>query len=65
MREATLELVNKAKNSGSFKGEEETFRRARHVVTEIIRTDEAANYLKEKNFETFGKLMVESHNSLR
>ena len=65
MRDATLDTINKAENAGAFKGEEETFRRARHVVSEIIRTDEAAKCLKDKDFETFGKLMIESHNSLR
>ncbi|KAK6643431.1 hypothetical protein RUM43_004936 [Polyplax serrata] len=39
--------------------------RARHVITEIKRTEEAANALKENDFVKFGKLMVESHNSLR
>ena len=60
-----MEDITNAEKSGLFKGEEETFRRARHVVSEIIRTDQAANYLKKKDFKTFGKLMVESHNSLR
>ena len=64
-REATLEDISKAEKNGLFKGEEETFRRARHVVSEIIRTDQASQHLKEKNFKEFGKLMVESHNSLR
>ena len=65
LREATLEDVTKAEKSGLFNGEEETFRRARHVVSEIIRTDQAAKHLERKDFQTFGKLMVESHNSLR
>ncbi|KAK9502485.1 hypothetical protein O3M35_011256 [Rhynocoris fuscipes] len=42
-----------------------TYKRARHVVTEIARTTEAAQALKVNDFVTFGKLMVESHNSLR
>ena len=65
LREATLDDINMAKKSGKFNGEEETFRRARHVISEIIRTDEAAEYLKKREFNTFGKLMVQSHNSLR
>lgn len=40
-------------------------RRARHVVSEIERTKEAVEALKEKNFEKFGHLMNLSHNSLR
>ena len=41
------------------------FRRVRHVVSEIRRTEEAANALDEGDYETFGRLMVESHISLR
>ncbi|XP_072501825.1 galactokinase isoform X2 [Notamacropus eugenii] len=43
----------------------EEFRRARHVVGEIQRTSEAAAALSTSNYKTFGRLMVESHNSLR
>jgi galactokinase len=41
------------------------FRRARHVVTENARTTEAATQLGHHNYEDFGKLMGESHRSLR
>lgn len=41
------------------------FRRARHVIGEIQRTTEAAGALKKGDYEAFGKLMVESHDSLR
>ena len=41
------------------------FRRARHVITEIQRTEEAAKALDKGDYNTFGKLMVDSHNSLR
>ena len=41
------------------------FRRARHVITEIQRCEEAASALEKGDFDQFGKLMVESHNSLR
>jgi galactokinase len=40
-------------------------RRARHVVTEIARTQEAVKELKNGNLQAFGKLMNESHDSLR
>jgi len=40
-------------------------RRARHVVTEIQRTLEAAVALEEGDFQRFGQLMNESHDSLR
>ena len=45
--------------------DEETFMRVRHVISEIKRTDEAATALETEDYNTFGKLMVESHNSLR
>lgn len=41
------------------------YRRARHVIGEIDRTVKAAEALKNGNYPVFGKLMVESHNSLR
>jgi galactokinase len=41
------------------------FRRARHVVTENARTTEAATQLGRHNYEEVGKLMAESHRSLR
>ncbi|KAK9502483.1 hypothetical protein O3M35_011255 [Rhynocoris fuscipes] len=41
------------------------YKRARHVVTENARTVAAADALKNNDFITFGKLMIESHNSLR
>ena len=35
------------------------------MVTEIPRTEKAANALEKGDYEVFGKLMVDSHNSLR
>ncbi|KAM9004726.1 galactokinase isoform X1 [Sarcophilus harrisii] len=43
----------------------EQYRRARHVVSEIQRTSEAVVALSASNYQAFGQLMVESHNSLR
>jgi galactokinase len=40
-------------------------RRARHVVSEIARTNEAVQYLQKGDLENFGKLMNASHDSLR
>jgi galactokinase len=40
-------------------------RRCRHVVTENDRTVAAARALREQDFEAVGKLMFESHRSLR
>lgn len=42
-----------------------TFQRARHVIEETERTARAAEALKRGAYREFGKLMVESHNSLR
>lgn len=42
-----------------------TYRRAKHVIKEIDRTVRAAECLKKGAYKEFGKLMVESHNSLR
>lgn len=44
---------------------EEVYRRARHVISEIARTAQAAQALQDRNYGMFGRLMVESHNSLR
>lgn len=44
---------------------DESFRRARHVVTENQRTLEAAAALRATDLQTVGKLMTESHLSLR
>lgn len=41
------------------------YRRARHVIGEIIRTEEAAKCLEQGDYTRFGKLMVESHDALR
>ncbi|KAJ8246446.1 hypothetical protein GJAV_G00267880 [Gymnothorax javanicus] len=61
LREASLKDLEDAK--GNL--DEVTFRRASHVIEEIRRTTEAAEALKKGSYQEFGKLMVESHNSLR
>ena len=45
--------------------DKDVFRRGRHVIGEIRRTTEAAEALEKADYATFGRLMVESHNSLR
>ncbi|CAL1548893.1 unnamed protein product, partial [Lymnaea stagnalis] len=40
-------------------------RRAKHIVTENERTLKAAEYLKQHNLSEFGRLMFESHESLK
>ena len=41
------------------------YRRARHAITEIARTEEAARTLINNNYADFGRLMYASHESLR
>jgi len=41
------------------------YKRARHVITESMRTLEAANAMKENNSKKLGMLLNESHESLR
>ncbi|XP_020386595.1 galactokinase isoform X1 [Rhincodon typus] len=45
--------------------DKEIYCRARHVISEIKRTTDAAGALKSRDYQEFGKLMVQSHNSLR
>ncbi|XP_066260031.1 galactokinase-like [Euwallacea similis] len=49
----------------SIETDETLLKRARHVITEIQRTSQAAAALKDKNYQKFGQLMIESHNSLQ
>nr|CAD7426263.1 unnamed protein product [Timema monikensis] len=62
LREATVQDVDvlRAKNV-----EEEVIKRVRHVTGEIERTKRGADALKDGDYKAFGKLMVESHNSLK
>ena len=46
-------------------GNETIRKRARHVITEIERTRNAVKELKAGNIDTFGKLMNQSHDSLK
>ena len=41
------------------------FRRARHVISEIERTTIASELLQQGDYTGYGKLMNESHESLR
>lgn len=61
LRDATLKDLEDAKDHL----DSVTYRRARHVIEEIQRTEKAAEALKKGAYSEFGKLMVESHNSLR
>lgn len=42
-----------------------TFRRVRHVVTENVRTVQAADAMQKGDAETLGRLMIAGHESLR
>jgi galactokinase len=61
LREATAAQVNAARGELGDSG----FRRSRHVVTEIARTQAAATALTHGRWDALGALMAESHASLR
>uniref|UniRef100_A0A8C6JIN3 Galactokinase n=1 Tax=Melopsittacus undulatus TaxID=13146 RepID=A0A8C6JIN3_MELUD len=61
LRDATMADLEAARSSLG----EEVYRRARHVISEIARTVQAAQALQDRDYGMFGRLMVESHNSLR
>ena len=44
---------------------DEVYRRCRHVITENVRVLSAAEALKRRDLNRFGRLMAESHRSLR
>jgi galactokinase len=61
LREATLVQVEASRGELGDRG----FRRARHVVTEIARTQAAAAAITHDRWDHMGELMAESHASLR
>lgn len=61
LRDATLEQLEQVKDSMSA----ESVKRARHVITEQARTLAMVNALKERDYEQAGRLMNESHTSMR
>jgi len=61
LREATLEKLRQA----SVSMDEMSVRCARHVISEIDRTQQAAECIRRGNWVDFGRLMGESHVSLR
>jgi galactokinase len=60
LREADLELLERTAGL-----DELTRRRARHVISEIARTAEAARCLQERDWPAFGRLIHSSHESLK
>jgi galactokinase len=61
LREATLERLEHHLPCMN----EAIVRRARHVITEIARTVQAAERIREQDWIEFGQLMDASHNSLK
>lgn len=61
MRHLTMDVLNSRKAEIS----EVEYIRARHAVTEIARVKDAVVALRASDFETLGRLINESHNSLR
>ena len=61
MRHLTMDVLEARKNEIS----ETEFIRARHAVTEIQRVKDAVTALRASDFQTLGRLINESHNSLR
>ena len=61
LRDATIEMLHAHKNNM----DDVTFRRAKHVITENTRTLNAKNSLLKHDVTLLGKLINESHESLR
>lgn len=60
-KEVQLEILEEMKEALGEIG----YQRARHVITENHRVKKAAQALKEDDFQLFGDLMFQSHQSLR
>jgi len=61
LREATHAMLQRSSSSMP----DTTYRCARHVINEIARTLQAAEWMRRGNWSEFGRLMYESHESLR
>jgi galactokinase len=61
LRDVTMKMIHEAEG----KLDDVIFRRCRHVVSENVRTVEAAAALTQDKYERAGQLMRESHASLR
>lgn len=61
LRDATMEKLDSIKSEIS----DTVYRRARHVITEDVRTLTAVEALKRGDFVTVGQKMSESHDSLQ
>jgi len=61
LRDANLDMLESLKQKMPL----EVFKRAYHVITENNRVIESVKFLKEGRLDSFGKLMIDSHNSLK
>ena len=61
LAEASMEMLYSCRDSMA----EVAFMRARHCIGEDLRTTQAVDALKNDDFTTVGRLMTESHVSLR
>lgn len=61
LRDASLTDLEAARN----RMDDVTYRRARHVITENVRTLKAADALRDRDWPTLGRLMHESHESMK
>lgn len=61
LRDVSMAQLNRCRDSL----DDVAYRRARHVISENERTQEAARCLKREDYEEFGRLMYESHRSLK
>ena len=61
LRDVSLEALERNRDRMS----DTVYRRCRHVITENERVARAASMLEQGNFKEFGKLMADSHQSLR
>lgn len=62
LRAATIDDIEELKR---LNADQTVIRRARHVITEIARTEEAATALKKGDYKRVGELFYDSHDSLR
>ncbi|POM80085.1 Galactokinase, partial [Phytophthora palmivora] len=62
LRDATVPALDSVQKA---LGDEAVYRRARHVITEDERTVAAVEHIRARQYAEAGKLMFESHESLR
>ena len=60
LRDVSIVMLEELK--GDFP--EEVYQRCHYVVKEIARTQQAARFLKERNLQSFGKLLYDTHHGL-